>query len=211
MAKIKYTALCFQAGYKGLNWGIVASVDFARRHGYENIFGDAATGQYPQIGSIAMHLANSNNFILKGTVAFPSTKFTLYLNPSAGYNHYRELYREPYRVLDVDNLYARVECKAITTIVQKIMIRGAVSYQFIQPLSHSFENISINNPDLQPYLDVLNKGYCDATTRAHNLEASVGADLLICKGKYAVGIDVAYINNQLSGNHSLFSVSFKFK
>lgn len=210
LTKSNNTEYSVQAGYKGDKWIVVATADISRRHGYENIFGDAATGQYPQIGTLAMYLANSNQFDLRASVEVPILKVSLFINPQVGYNHYREIYREPRKVLSVDNMNAAIECKAITTVAKKVVINGSLGYQFIKPFSHSFENIVTSEEDLQPYLQILKQGYQDAITPAHNLTAGLGGDLLISKGKYAIGLEIAYSRNKLAGDHSTFSASFKF-
>ena len=62
LASVWHNAVDAQAGWlnpgERHDWGVSASVSAYRRHGSENIFGDAASSVYPQIGSIAMYADN---------------------------------------------------------------------------------------------------------------------------------------------------------
>ncbi|MDE7437233.1 MAG: hypothetical protein K2M93_01990 [Muribaculaceae bacterium] len=210
MSKIDTRDLSIEAGYKSKIWGVTAFTDILRKHGYENIFGDAASGQYPQIGTVAMHIINQNIYGVKGTVDLPIKRTVLSVTPAVGYSHYKELYRDPKRLLKCDNLTSSVEMKAISVIANRVIVRGGIKYNLVSPVTHDIVNVTTNNDDLTNYISILQEGYETATGTCHNFSASIGADLMICSNKYVIGIDATYVRDKLYGNHSLFSASFKF-
>lgn len=210
MARIDSRNFGVHAGYKSRRWSLVASADLSRRHGYENIFGDAASGHYPQIGSLAMHLVNLSNYYVKGSATMNFRKLTLYINPEIEYIHYREVYREPRSVISFDRLAPSLECKAIASVANKFLILGTIGYTWNIPLAHSFENITITDPNLQPYLDAMTQEFGDATSFSGIIQASAGIDWLICSRRYTIGLEAAYRADKLQGNHSVLSASFRF-
>ena len=210
MSKIDSRELSIEAGYKSKIWGVTAFTDILRKHGYENIFGDAASGQYPQIGTVAMQIINQKIYGVKGIVDLPIKHTVLSVTPAVCYSHYKEIHRDPKRLLKCDNLTSSMEMKAISVIANKVIVRGGIKYNLISPISHDFVNVTTNNDDLTNYISILQEGYVTATKTSHNFSASIGADLMIGRNKYAVGLDATYVRDKLYGNHSLFSASFKF-
>ena len=199
-----------EGGYKGNFWGVKAFTEIERKHGYENIFGDAATGQYPQIGSIAMHIINRNIYGVNATTDLSLKNTLLSITPEILYNHYKELYRDPRRSLKCDYLSSSIKVNAVTVIAQKVIVKAGVRYTLHSPLSDSMENVESDNADLANYISILNDGYSIATQTSHNYMATLGADMMICKNRYALGLEISYSSNKLSGNNSLFALSFKF-
>lgn len=210
MSRIDIRDLSVEAGYKSKIWGVTVYADVLRKHGYENIFGDAASGQYPQIGSVAMHILNQNIYGVRGTVDLPIRHTVLSVTPALNYYHYKEIYREPRKLLKCDNLSSSVEVKAISVIADKVIVSGGIKYDLRSPLSNDFENVSANTEDLKNHISILKDGYDAATSTSHNFSATLGADLMICRNRYAVGIDLTYVRDKLSGNYSLFTATFKF-
>ncbi|MDE6339755.1 MAG: hypothetical protein K2K97_08225 [Muribaculaceae bacterium] len=199
-----------EAGYKGNCWGVIALAEIERKHGYENIFGDATTGQYPQIGSIAMHIINRNRYGVNASADLSFKNTLLSLNPEIVYNHYNEIYRDPRRSLKCDNLSSSINVKATSVIANKVVAKAGVQYILHTPISHSMENVGSDIEDLHNFISILNDGYNLVTHATHNYAATIGADLMICKNRYAIGIDLSYSGNKISGNNSRFTLSFIF-
>lgn len=79
-----------------LDWAVSGNLDISRRHGSENIFGDASSNIYPQIGSLEMYADNSRNASLSALISHHSGQSRLWLRASGGYLHRREVYAAPY-------------------------------------------------------------------------------------------------------------------
>lgn len=62
MARVDERTAAIEAGWRGKAFSIVGTWRMERRHGYENIFGDAAAGQYPLIATLGMF----SHTLLKG-------------------------------------------------------------------------------------------------------------------------------------------------
>jgi hypothetical protein len=94
-----HNAIDLQVGYSHTSGSHTAAVafnyDFYRRHGRENIFGDAATSIYPQIGYLEMYADNYYNLAVSGLYEYRARHVQLSVVPQAGYSHDRQVYADP--------------------------------------------------------------------------------------------------------------------
>lgn len=79
-----------------LDWAVCGNLNVYRRHGTENIFGDASSNIYPQICSLEMYADNNRNVSVSGLVARHTRQWRLWVHAGGGYSHRREVYIDPY-------------------------------------------------------------------------------------------------------------------
>lgn len=77
------------------SWGIKTEGDLYRRHGSENIFGDAVTGTYPQIGSLEMYADNLRQISASMFYEFTGKSLTWSITPEWEYTYRSEVYASP--------------------------------------------------------------------------------------------------------------------
>ena len=78
------------------SFGVKAEGGAYRRHGSENIFGDAVTGTYPQIGSLEMYADNLKEVSAALLYEHTAQSLTWSVTPAWGYTHRSEMYASPY-------------------------------------------------------------------------------------------------------------------
>lgn len=78
------------------DWAVSCLFKAYRRHGAENIFGDASSNIYPQIGSLEMYADNSRDVSLTALVVRHTRQYRLWARAAGGYCHRREVYAMPY-------------------------------------------------------------------------------------------------------------------
>ncbi len=138
MAHVSDKALALQAGWLNYgtsnDWAVTATANAQRRHGYENIFGDASSNIYPQIGQLLMYADNSANISLSGLWQHRrGDNLIFWIKPSVGYNHRLESYREPIREMRIDNLDASIATRLTARLGQKWKGSVNLSYQLLSP------------------------------------------------------------------------------
>ncbi len=209
MSKIDNRSLCAEAGYKTDIWGVTAFCNFERRHGYENIFGDASTAQYPMIASLGMFLSNSNRIGLRSLYSLKIGKTRLSFSPEIIYTHYSESYREPAKSIMIDNLSAGTGAEMTMLIKNRVILRADACYRYIPALSSNSVNITTDNPDIEPFVTILSEGFDKAASTRQFASVNAGLDILL-KNKYAVTFDASYSHLSGEAGVSTFSISFKF-
>lgn len=104
--EIWHNSLEAELGYKhrgNTAWGVFAGCEVYRRHGSENIFGDAASSTYPQIGTVEMYADNVWRMGARGFVEHRFGTIRLSYEPMIGYSHRCQAYAEPAREWLVNN------------------------------------------------------------------------------------------------------------
>ncbi|MDE7125017.1 MAG: hypothetical protein K2O12_00850, partial [Muribaculaceae bacterium] len=95
-----------RAGTKEHRWAACLDFDVSRRHGTENIFGDAASSVYPQIASLEMFADNRLKAGLEGVYehVFPGAALRprLGIKASFAYSHARQVHLLPFRAMEVN-------------------------------------------------------------------------------------------------------------
>lgn len=209
MSMIDDRSLGIETGYRTSVWGVTAFCNLERRHGYENIFGDASTAQYPMIASLGMFLSNRTEFGLRGTSYFNIISTRLSISPEISYSHYSESYREPSKSLALDNLYAGTDASVTMPLKDRVILRAEASYRYIPALKDEVRNIVSENPDIEHFISILMNGYDNASTSRQYTSVKAGVDVLL-KNKYAVSFDASCSHLSGEAHVSTFSISFKF-
>lgn len=112
---IRHNTLEAELGYKhrgNTAWGVFAGCYVYRRHGRENIFGDAASSTYPQIGTVEMYADNAWRMAARGFVEHSFGTIRLSYEPMLGCSHRCQVYAEPAREWLIDNWWMSHSIKA---------------------------------------------------------------------------------------------------
>lgn len=210
MARIDSRSLNAEVGYKTQDWGITGYTNILRRHGYENIFGDASTGQYPLIATLGMHLVNMTEAGIRTVASFHLNETVLSIMPQINWSHYSEAYREPSRSLLLDNLSAGSDIRVIMPIGKKFLLRGDVGYRIIPSLKSELKNVVTDSEDLNPFFDILTENFNVAASTRSSASVNIGGDFMFSKNRYALALDIYYSYLKGRNDISCFSLSFKF-
>jgi hypothetical protein len=138
LAHISHKALDAQLGWlsygKTNDWAATATLNLYRRHGTENIFGDASSSIYPQIGELMMYADNSATINLSGLWQHRWTdKMILWIRPDIEYFHRTTAYREPVRYMTLNDFSAGVTASISSKLSAKWNAALVASYKAIMP------------------------------------------------------------------------------
>lgn len=115
MAHVWHNAMTLQAAYMAPgtthDWSVAANFDVYRRHGQENVFGDASSNVYPQIAILDMYADNSWCPSVTALWQFhPGTDGMLFwLKGSGRYRHRAEAYSSPRRRMETNHAEGAVD------------------------------------------------------------------------------------------------------
>jgi len=108
MAEIWNNGMEAQAGYRHCGqttaWIVFGQFGAYRRHGNENVFGDAAASTYPQIGTVEMYADNGRNATVAALYETRVPAVTLSYSASISCSHRCQIYAEPAREWLIDNI-----------------------------------------------------------------------------------------------------------
>lgn len=117
------------------SWGVAADFTAWRRHGNENIFGDAASSVYPKIGTVNMYADNAYTAGVSGVIEHGFSGMTLSYLPRAAYSHRCQVYADPAREWLVNNWRMSHDVKAGGMIGRHWHGEAGVSWTFSSPVS----------------------------------------------------------------------------
>jgi len=96
LAHVTHNAITGELGWLSRNWGVRGVINASRRVGTENVFGDAASAVYPQIGSNDMYHENRFGLLVDGSWSRQlSPQLLTTVHPFVAYNHRNQIYADP--------------------------------------------------------------------------------------------------------------------
>lgn len=104
-----HNSMALNVAYVAQSWGVAMDFTAYRRHGYENIFGDAASGIYPQIAELDTYADNARQWTLSGVWQRGFGESLLWVKPSVGYSHRSEVYISPRRQILINKVVPSLE------------------------------------------------------------------------------------------------------
>ncbi len=122
-----------ETGYKGESTSVLASFEAYRRHGIENIFGDASSNIYPQIGELEMYADNSYTLALTAIREWPAaSSCRIGLHPALAFSHRSTIYAEPAseQLLERINGYLELSFRAVA---RRWFFNAGASWGIIAP------------------------------------------------------------------------------
>lgn len=108
LAHAWHNEILAQAGWlapgRAHDWAVTARWGASRRHGTENIFGDASSNIYPQIFELELYADNAWHGRLEGLWQWHNPRGALmWVRPFAAFSHRSTIYAEPQREIRLRN------------------------------------------------------------------------------------------------------------
>ena len=205
MGKTSTPLLRGEAGWRGRGWIAGVTGMWERRRATENIFGDAASGQYPQIGSLTMYSRTHREAGIKASYARPNLSALLEALWESGF----EQRLSPMRSLSWERLTASVSIHGWLALRKGgylgLTLRG-VSHS---PLTHSKSGIVIPDDDLRPVVENILETYRFRTTSRFG--GSVRAEgLFPINRKFMLGASADYTHTADGLDRGEVAVEFLF-
>jgi hypothetical protein len=211
-----HNALNAQAGYAHRAGNHTAQVavdyDVYRRHGKENIFGDASTSIYPQIGYLEMYADNYYAFALSGLYEYRDARNRLLsVSPRVGYSHDRQVYADPRRDLLLNRVNASLKAKGAVSPAQNWLVAAELGYEYIAPLSSSQLVITDATANESSLIAVLEHAYVYQSNNQSNIAASASITRSI-NSRYALQLSADYVRTQYTNSvhANTITTSIKF-
>jgi hypothetical protein len=205
-----------QAGYAHRAGNHTAQVavnyDVYRRHGKENIFGDAATSIYPLIGYLEMYADNYYAFAISGLYEYRDAHNRLLsLTPRVGYSHDRQVYADPRRDLLLNKVDASIKAKGAISAAKNWLIAAELGYEYISPLNSSQLVVTDATANESSLIAVLERSYLYEANDHSSITASASVTRNI-NSRYALQFSADYIRSQYTGSvhGNTITTSIKF-
>ncbi len=217
LASVWHNQLSAQAGwFSGVGdmfGGVSAQVEVFRRHGKENIFGDATSSVYPVIASNEMFADNEVSVTANGRWGMcfgPVNRF--YIDVIPEWMHKTTAYVEPYNYKELNKCAVTVKATGVVSLGKRCMLDAGVSVMSTQPYKCSL-NIIDTDPELRGLTAAERGEYIVESGRASEFAAAIAATCNI-SGRYALkcGCNLTYINYNagMTRNKLDFILSFIF-
>lgn len=196
-----------EAGWKGNDFGAAAAFKAYRRHGIENLFGDASSGIYPKIGEIEMYADNFYSLTLKGTCNWHlGSKSDLTFIPAAGYNHRSTIYADPASQRLTNSMDAKINVEYRSQLSCGWLLKANAGYAANAPVK-----CELILPEVNTLADIERRDFSIAEKSSSHVSADIEA-LKAVTSRYALGVSISYSHCSFTrGIHSNYlNASIKF-
>jgi hypothetical protein len=179
---------------------VAANYDVYRRHGKENIFGDAATSIYPQIGYLEMYADNYYAFSLQGLYEYRDAKNRLLsVAPKVGYSHDRQVYADPRRDWLLNKVDAAVTVNGAISPAKKWLVAAELQYELSAPLSSSALVVTGETVSELSLIDVLQRSFTYQANNQHRYGIGASATRAL-NTRYALQLLLNYARTQCTNS-----------
>lgn len=204
LCSVWHNALDMQVGYSSNKDRHTAAValnyNFSRRHGKENIFGDASTSIYPKIGYLEMYADNRYKLGLTGLYEYhDSQNRLLSVMPNVGYTHQRQVYADPRREMLLNDVSASLDIKGAISPSEKWLVSAQVGYGYVSPLSSCDLLISEAIDSETSLISASEQYYNHFSNNQSQVSANISATRSLNK-QYALQLAVDYVYSRYVGN-----------
>ncbi len=197
MAGLWENRVDMQAGYRSSygrdSWSVSGYLSASRRHGTENIFGDASASVYPQIASLEMFADNRMSASLRGLYQRRAGRGWLALSPEVGYSHVRQVYAQPFRWAEVNMLNLSLSMSGSARLSDRLCGGFSVSMDYRSRVS----GCGISLGDVAP--SGVDRELAQVVTADHEAACSsmaaihAEAELLVSVSRcHAIGVKAGY-------------------
>lgn len=129
-------------------WGVTVSAEAYRRHGRENIFGDASSGIYPQIASVDMFAENYSYISASGQVGLRSRGNDISLRLTSASDYRSTLYVSPRSLSRVRHFLPEAELKYCRRFSQRWLALASISAAWEMPFDRLYQPAGAHDADL---------------------------------------------------------------
>jgi len=179
------------------DWAVIISLRHGKRTGMENIFGDPASGIYPQIGSLDMYTHTLDDVAVNLLYQWRMPGGTLLsAAPSAAYSRSREVYADPRRHLQLGSVTSSVSLQATHGFSRLWRGRLSACYAYSATLGCSSDlPFDCHNPVGMQAVDI--RRY-EVLSKNHSL-LEINADVSrAVSSKYALMLSASYSRGSYS-------------
>lgn len=191
MSRLTEPEISVEAGWKNGNLGGALFWNASRRHGYENIFGDAAAGQYPIIGELGKWACNVYGGGARFVYERRFDRLSVGVLPSVGWFHRREVYVMPRREMFNEIVAASVKGNLSYLLPRGMTARLSGRVALLAPGSHSINGVTTDNEELSVMVENLTGDYSlmSSTRWGGGIEAGFSMPV---NSKISIGASVSY-------------------
>ncbi len=179
-----------EAGWRAKNWVVGINGLWERRRARENLFGDAVSGQYPQIGSLTLYSRTRRAAGVSGS--YQGKHFSALAE--AKWESDFEQHISPLRHLEWQQLELGLSLQGWLTLRRGGLLMLTLRGTSFSPLTHSHSGLSTTDEELKPVIDVLLRTYRLHTTSHFGAEVKAEA-LFPLRNKFMLGGEVIYARN----------------
>lgn len=203
MAQITSYAFDARAGYGwrcgSSSWSVIAFASTSLRKGSENIFGDPASGIYPQIGSLSMYrhrLYNAGAEMLWVMQRGPLSVFSARL--SSRYQRSMQLYISPRQKMEAERWLTSADLGATVPLKGRILGHLNIGASIAPVLSSHLDYTAANAPHSLQMLTMSQYDVLAAGTSA--FDAAVAVTIPV--GRIALRPQLRYTHGHFNGIHA---------
>ncbi|MCM1484427.1 MAG: hypothetical protein NC043_08820 [Muribaculaceae bacterium] len=195
LASATHNAMQASAGFihpgRTVSWAVNAEFSTYRRHGRENIFGDASAGVYPQIAALDMYADNSSRaaLTLAGSMNMGSSRLLLRLIPA--YNYRSTVYVSPKYLSRIRNFEPAIYIDYSFIFSTHWLVTASAGYKATSPFDCVYAP-SAHDKELGQLADIDRSIYDLNSHSASRTGLSISATRMLsrrigvrCEGSYA--------------------------
>lgn len=158
-----------------------------RRHGTENIFGDATSGTYPQIGSLEILADNHHSEYLRLLYELHLDRTMIGISPYATLSHRRTVYLTPRRDRLIDTASVGTELYADRRFSDRLAAMLTLSASHRIPRTSLLELPAPGDAAEADLHEAVTTGFLNASCGATSFSAEAKADYALSR-RYALGV-----------------------
>lgn len=182
-----HNSMAIQAGYVTREWGATAGFQIYKRHGHENVFGDATGNIYPQIGRTDSYADNGYTATVEGAwQKYVSRRINVHASTTGIYTHRCETYFVPGRQSLYNRAGGEVEGGISVIMPHGWCITGGIGWKGMAPVSDDLilkETASASS--VAELIDIERTRHRFATVHTNSVMANIGISKTVGQ-KYAI-------------------------
>lgn len=192
--------IAYQVRTSRKHWGVKINGSYQNRKGTENLFGDATTSVYPQIGSVeqlSVKRNNANLSLLYGREN-KEKQFTWNILPSAGINTFKMTYLDPARWMELNDLTGRLDI-SLTKNKKKSTFRLDAGGEYRYNMDADLQITDIDEKT-QRLLEPVNTVYTNLSANSWASDISFRWDYALSGGDKSIFIKVKWRHDAFKGD-----------
>ena len=179
-------------------WAGKASISTERRHGRENIFGDASSNIYPHIASIDMFARNMTTVKASWTGGFQCTDTRISLTIAPYYEYSSWLYLNPRSMSRTKALVPDIQLQCLSITSAQWLFTASAGAKFYHPFG-CIKSYSTVDKELSQLLGIEQQRYKLASGNQQHYNVDISATYKLSK-RMALGLTATYTRSDYTGD-----------
>lgn len=195
-----------------VRFGIAAFCMVRRGKGKDNIFGEASSGSYPQIGSQQLYNDFCGETGLKLSWRFGNSRRWLNIIPLVSFVRRSEEYDRELRSVRSDRWRIGSDIQGAACMRKGVFMSLGIGAFCHIPSASSWNMPGTDNEVLRKLADNLYEDFRGASGALQNIGVEWSASVDISGGRYALGVNAgwSYVHSSAGGNYNSFSAKLQF-